>query len=160
MPRISEDECFLSIAKILSQRSTCKRRQYGSVIVKYPKNSKRARLVAAGYNGAASGLPNCSDSLEDCFRKKNNMHHNTDYSECVSTHSELNSCLQAGNRIDDTCVLYLYGFDLESNKEVDNPTPCQGCQNALRNVGITKYVNNKGSHILPMNIGIFSQECG
>lgn len=160
MSRISENECFLQIAKIMSKRSTCKRRCYGSVIVKYPHGSKRAKIVSVSYNGSPAGTPNCSDNPEDCIRKKNNIAHNTDYTFCSSVHSEINACLQAGERLDPSCVLYLYGFDLETNEEVKNPTPCKNCIAAMLNVGISKYINNAGEHFLQKNIGIYSGGCG
>lgn len=159
MPRISEQECFLEIAKTFSRRSTCKRRNYGAVIVKYPKWRKRGILISGGYNGSAATRPNCCDIPGDCHREKQNMTHNTDYTNCVSTHAETNACLQGGDRIDNTCVLYLYGFDLKTNTEVDCPTPCHLCTAALLNVGITKYVNNKGEHIIERK-EIHSGGCG
>ncbi len=155
MPRISEQECFLEIAKAFSKRSTCKRRNYGAVIVKYPKWRKRGILVSGGYNGSPVNRPNCCDILGDCHRTKQKVEHNTDYSNCVSTHAELNCCLQGGNNIDDTCVLYLYGFDLIENKEIDNPSPCHLCTSALLNVGVNKYINNTGEYIIE-KINVFS----
>lgn len=159
MSRISENECFLQIAKIISQRSTCRRRQYGSVIVKYFPGIKRGRLISVGYNANPAGLPNCSDITNDCFRIKNKVKHNENYvsSDCKSLHSELNACLHVGmERVDKNCVLYLYGFDLETNKEVINPTPCFHCSGVLRNLDIRKYINNTGEHCLEKNMGIFS----
>lgn len=53
--RISKDNYYLGIARAVSMRSTCLRRQYGAIIV------KNDRIVSTGYNGAAIGEPNCCD---------------------------------------------------------------------------------------------------
>ena len=49
---------YLAFATLVSQRSTCSRLRVGTVItsVDYRK------VLAIGYNGNASGLPNCCDS--------------------------------------------------------------------------------------------------
>lgn len=43
-PRISKDDYYLDIAKTVSVRSTCLRRQYGAVVV------KDDRIIATGYS--------------------------------------------------------------------------------------------------------------
>ena len=47
--RICKTEYYLGIAKAVSMRSTCLRRQYGAVIVKDDE------IIATGYNGAPRG---------------------------------------------------------------------------------------------------------
>ncbi|HOT05791.1 MAG TPA: deaminase, partial [Atribacter sp.] len=44
------DEYFMSIAELVSTRSTCLRRKVGAVLV------LDRRILATGYNGAPSGL--------------------------------------------------------------------------------------------------------
>ena len=120
-------------------------------------------ILSSGYNGVASGLPNCSDSIQDCKRITENVPHNEKYtqSDCNAVHSEINACLQAGReRLGKDCVLYLSGFDLIENKEVVDPKPCKNCENIMRNMGIERYVNNTGEHFLEKNMGIFSGRCG
>jgi dCMP deaminase len=149
--RISKDECFLEITKVIRKRSTCKRRQYASLIVKYTNEGKQGFILSSGYNGQASGLPNCSDRMENCKRIQNNVPHGKNYSQsdCNSIHSEMNACLQAGRwQIDKDCILYLSGFDLITNTEIDDPTPCKLCEGVMRNMGIVKYINNTGEHFL------------
>lgn len=53
-------EIYLSLAFALAERSSCKRLKVGTVItsVDYRK------VLAVGYNGNASGLPNCCDRDE------------------------------------------------------------------------------------------------
>jgi len=51
--RLSLDEYFMEIAKVVKKRSTCLRRQVGAVLV------KDKRIIATGCNGAPSGLEHC-----------------------------------------------------------------------------------------------------
>lgn len=51
------EHIYMSLAKILSLRSTCSRRQVGCVITSHDYR----RVLSVGYNGNASGLPNECD---------------------------------------------------------------------------------------------------
>ena len=53
--RISREAMFKSIVTILSERSTCTRRQVGALLI------RDNRIIAMGYNGSPSGLPHCED---------------------------------------------------------------------------------------------------
>jgi deoxycytidylate deaminase len=53
--RPSWDEYFMDITHLVSKRSTCLRRQVGSVLVKDKK------ILATGYNGAPSRIEHCLD---------------------------------------------------------------------------------------------------
>ena len=53
--RVSWDEYFEAIARIVSSRSTCPRKQVGAVIV------VDKRILATGYNGSRKGEAHCSD---------------------------------------------------------------------------------------------------
>ncbi|MDL1972667.1 MAG: cytidine deaminase, partial [Deltaproteobacteria bacterium] len=55
MPRPSWDEYFMSIARLVAERSTCLRRKVGAILV------KEKRILTTGYNGAPSGLAHCLD---------------------------------------------------------------------------------------------------
>jgi dCMP deaminase len=57
-PRPSFEELYLSLAFGMSQRSTCVRLQVGTVIT----STDYRQVLAVGYNGNASGLPNRCDS--------------------------------------------------------------------------------------------------
>lgn len=50
------DTYYLNLARAVSTRGTCIRRQVGCVLV-----DSRRRILAAGYNGSASGAPHCSE---------------------------------------------------------------------------------------------------
>lgn len=60
--RISKTEYYLNIARAVSKRSTCLRRQYGCVIV------KNDEIIATGYNGSPRGTDNCCD-IGWCYRE-------------------------------------------------------------------------------------------
>ena len=60
--RPSWDEYFLSIAKLVSRRSTCLRRSVGAILV------KDKRILATGYNGAPSNIQHCEKT--GCLREK------------------------------------------------------------------------------------------
>lgn len=55
MSRKDWDDYFFDIARIVSTRATCPRKQVGCVIV----NNKR--ILATGYNGAPEGSEHCTD---------------------------------------------------------------------------------------------------
>ena len=50
------DEYFLSIAELVSKRSTCLRRSVGALVV------KDRRILATGYNGTPSGITHCEET--------------------------------------------------------------------------------------------------
>ena len=52
--RPSFDEYFMTIAKSVSLRSSCIRRQIGAIIV------KDHRIISTGYNGTPRGIKNCA----------------------------------------------------------------------------------------------------
>ncbi len=58
--RPSFEEIYLKLAKTLAQRATCKRMCVGTVIT----SDDFRKVLAVGYNGNASGLPNTCDSDE------------------------------------------------------------------------------------------------
>ncbi len=55
--RPSFEHIYLALARILAQRSTCKRLQVGTVIT----STDFRKVLAVGYNGNATGLPNTCD---------------------------------------------------------------------------------------------------
>jgi dCMP deaminase len=58
--RPSFPEVYLQFAEIIATRSTCKRLQVGTVIT----SPDYRKVIALGYNGNATGLPNTCDSDE------------------------------------------------------------------------------------------------
>lgn len=122
--RPCKEEYYMNIAKAVSQRSTCLRRQYGAVIV------KNDRIIATGYNGAPRGYDNCCD-LDDCPRKTENVPHGQQYERCKAVHAEENALLSAGREAAGA-TLYLYGYDQELEKEILG-VPCMMCDRLIQN---------------------------
>jgi dCMP deaminase len=58
--RPSFETIYMSLAHLLAQRSTCKRLKVGTVIT----TTDYRKVIAVGYNGNASGLPNTCDREE------------------------------------------------------------------------------------------------
>lgn len=58
--RPSFEVIYSKLALVMAKRSTCKRLQVGTVITSLDYR----KVLAVGYNGNASGLPNCCDSDE------------------------------------------------------------------------------------------------
>jgi len=107
--RISRDQCYLKIAEVVAQRSTCLRLKVGAVI------TKDNRIIATGYNGAPKGMPHCDE--ETC---------NPYVDHCRATvHAELNALLFAGREAQ--------GATLYVTHE-----PCMNCALAIINSGIKR----------------------
>lgn len=130
MTRISKREYYLAIARAVSLRSTCLRRQYGAVIV------KDDMIIATGYNGSARGEPNCCD-VGECWREINHIPHGERYEACVAVHAEDNAISQAGRK-SIGATLYLAGF--ENGKPIE-ATPCLMCQRKIKNAGIKEVIS-------------------
>lgn len=112
--RASWDEYFMSIAQVVSSRSTCDRKLVGAVIV------RDKTILATGYNGSIGGLPHCSE-----------VGHLIENGHCVATiHAEQNAILQAAKN----------GVYLDKAMIYITASPCWSCFKSLANVGIQKIV--------------------
>lgn len=121
---------YLNIAKAVSKRSTCLRRQYGAIIV------KNDEIIATGYNGAARGEPNCCDEGV-CWREANGIPHGEQYEKCVAVHAEQNAIISAARRDMIGSTIYLYG---QENGKAISATPCEICAKMIKNAGIENVV--------------------
>ena len=81
--RITKDKCYLGMALILAQRSTCLDKQVGCIITNI-----KDEIIASGYNGAPRGQIHCIDT-KICLAKKFGS---KDF--CPSAHAEQNALLQ------------------------------------------------------------------
>ena len=121
MSRIDWDTYFMEIAKLVSKRSTCLRRQVGAVIV------KNNRILATGYNGSPSGLQNCCDKGY-CLREKSKQGEDLDV--CMAVHSETNAILQCSK----------HGISCEDAIIYVTTFPCIHCMKAIINAGIKEII--------------------
>lgn len=132
--RPSKTNYYLDIAKTVSGRSTCNRRQYGAIIV------KDDRIISTGYNGSSRGDVNCCDEGV-CYREANGIPHGQQYEKCRAVHAEANAIINANPSDMVGATLYLAGF--ENGEVIANPQPCEMCSRLIANAQI-KNIITKG----------------
>lgn len=117
MSRPSWDKYFMEIAKQVSTRSTCARKNVGAVIV------KDKQILSTGYNGSISGLDHCDDAghlIED--------------GHCIRTvHAEANAIIQAAK----------HGIAIDGSYIYVNASPCFSCFKMIANAGIKHIFYNE-----------------
>ena len=120
------DEYFLDIAKLVSRRSSCRRRSVGAVLV------REKRILATGYNGAPTGLRHCLDL--GCLREQNNVPSGERHELCRGLHAEQNSIIQAA----------LHGVSVKEATLYCTNHPCVICAKMIINAGIVRIVIRDG----------------
>ena len=108
----SWDEYFLYIAMAAAERSTCRRRKVGAVIV-----DRKNRISGTGYNGSAPGMPHCEP-----------YHCNEENNCLITIHAEINALLNCNKSDLEGCTIYT------------TSQPCLNCLKAIRQAGIVKVV--------------------
>jgi len=122
MPRPSWDEYFMKICDVVAERSTCKRHNFGAVIV------RDKRLLATGYNGAPRGLPHCLEL--GCLRDELGIASGTHHEICRGVHAEQNAIIQCA----------LHGVSSKDSTMYVNGIPCKICAKIIINAGINRVV--------------------
>lgn len=113
MNRMSWDEYFMEITKLVASRSTCDRALVGCVLV----NSDN-RIVSTGYNGSVAGNPHCDD-----------VGHTMREGHCIATiHAEMNALLYCAKE----------GISVAGCKAYVTHFPCLNCTKALIQSGISE----------------------
>ena len=125
--RVDKINYYLDIAETTSERSTCLKRRYGSIIV------KNDSIISTGFNGSPRGMASCLDTNR-CMRE--NAERGTDYSSCCAVHSEQNSIIHASRDQMIDSDLYLVGIEQKSGEYVKNAEPCSLCKRFIINSGI------------------------
>ncbi len=120
------DEYFLGIADLISERSTCLRRQVGALIV------KNKRILTTGYNGTPSGITHCE--VTGCLRDKLKVPSGERHELCRGLHAEQNAIIQAA----------LHGVDIHGAVLYCTNQPCSICAKMLINAGIKEIVMQAG----------------
>jgi dCMP deaminase len=120
--RPSWDEYFMTIARQVSERSTCTRRHCGAVIV------KDRRMLATGYNGTPKGLRHCEEV--GCLREKLGVASGVNHELCRGIHAEQNAIIQAA----------LHGVAMDGSSIYTTHQPCVQCAKMLINAGVTEIV--------------------
>lgn len=120
--RVSWNEYFMNLAKMVASRGTCDRAYVGCVLV----NSDN-RIVSTGYNGSVSGNPHCDE-----------VGHTMRDGHCIATiHAEMNAllyCAKEGIKVSG-CKCYVTHF------------PCLNCTKALIQAGISEIYYEEGYRI-------------
>jgi dCMP deaminase len=123
------NDYFLGIAKAVSARGDCVRRQVGCVIVSADK-----RVVSVGYNGVRPGLPGCLDGA--CPRATSNVNAGVAYDGgpgyCISSHAEASA------------LLYADYSRLAGGAAYITDEPCYGCRKLLSAVPIKRTIWPEG----------------
>ena len=115
--RLEVDEYFLQIAKLVAERSTCRRRKVGCVLV-----DSSNHIVATGYNGVPSGFTHCLDVPCEGASSPSGQ----DLDKCLAVHAEVNAFLQLTST--DELTAYL------------STTPCFTCAKMICNSNVKRIV--------------------
>ncbi|PKO14512.1 deaminase [candidate division BRC1 bacterium HGW-BRC1-1] len=103
---------FMSIAREVSTRSTCGRKNVGALIVR-DKN-----ILSTGYNGSIRGMPHCDE-----------VGHDMRDGHCVRTvHAEANAIIQAAR----------HGVRIDAADIYTTASPCWECFKLIINAGIIR----------------------
>ncbi len=120
--RPSWDQYFMDIAKVAATRSNCSRRQVAAVLV------RDCRIISTGYNGTPRGVRNCSDG--GCPRCSSDTPSGTNLAQCLCSHAEENSIVQAA----------YHGIAVKGATLYTTFSPCLLCAKMIINAGIVEVV--------------------
>lgn len=110
--RITREQMFTDIIKVLAQRSTCGHKRVGAVL------AQDNRIISTGYNGPPKGSPHC----DDVGCKVENR-------ACIRTvHAEANVIAFAAR----------HGIATEGSTLYTTASPCFTCAKLLINAGIAE----------------------
>lgn len=125
--RPSFQRIYLELAFMLAKRSTCKRLNVGTVIT----STDYRKVLAVGYNGNASGLPNRCDRDE--------------LGNCGCLHSEENAVINCDSPRQTEKVVFVTHM------------PCVACAKRLINLGGVKKVYYCKEYRLRHSIDLFRE---
>lgn len=129
--RPSWDEYFLSIAQVISRRSTCLRRTYGAVI------TNNNIIISTGYNGSPCGAVNCCDSGY-CQRDALAVPKGERYELCEAVHAEQNAVINGDPVKMAGGTIYVAGFNADGT--LASGEPCLICRRMIANARIKRVV--------------------
>ena len=117
---------FIEVAKLISRKSSCARRQTGAVIV------KDNMIVSTGYNGTPRNVKNCNEG--GCARCNSpEVKSGSNLGECLCVHAEENAIVQAAYQ----------GIGTKGASLFTTLCPCLYCAKSIVNAGIKKVFYNK-----------------
>ena len=116
--RPSIDTTMMVVAKALSKRATCARREVGCVLT-----DNKSRILSTGYNGVARGQKHCTDTPCAGAHLESGKGHDV----CEAIHAEQNALLQCANTdMIETCYT--------------TTAPCVACTKLLLNTECKRIV--------------------
>ncbi|MBM4352295.1 MAG: dCMP deaminase family protein [Deltaproteobacteria bacterium] len=124
LPRMSWDDYFMGIAGVVAGRGDCVKRRVAAIIV------RERRIIATGYNGTPRGTVNCGQG--GCPRCASFVKSGTNLGECLCSHAEENSLIQAA----------LHGISVKGAALYSTCSPCLLCTKMIINSGIAQVVFN------------------
>jgi dCMP deaminase len=122
--RLTRDEYYMSLAFAAAARANCTGRRVGAVLV------KDDRVIATGYNGTPTGMPNCLDGGCRRCADREQFASGTAYDLCICVHAEANAVLAAGRFGASTDRAVIYSTD----------QPCFACSKELIQAGVSEVV--------------------
>lgn len=122
MARLSWDEYFMRITKLVAERSTCLRSRVGAIIV------KQRHILATGYNGAPRGIQHCDQA--GCLREKLKIASGQRHELCRGIHAEQNAIIQAA----------AFGVSIAGSTIYSTHHPCVVCSKMIINARIDRIV--------------------
>ena len=122
MQRSGWNDYFMKFAQLAAERSTCKRRHVGAVLV------KNNQVIATGYNGAPVKLKHCDEV--GCIREKMNIPSGQRHELCRGVHAEANVIIQAAR----------HGAGCDNATLYVTHSPCSACAKMIVNAGIGRVV--------------------
>ncbi len=125
--RPSFESIYMSLAFSLARRSTCKRLQVGTVIT----STDFRKVLAVGYNGNATGLPNTCDRDEA--------------GSCGCLHSEENAVINCDSPRHIEKIVFVTHL------------PCAACAKRLINLGQVRRVLYAQEYRLRDSLALFEQ---
>lgn len=120
--RPTVDEYFCKMAKLISSRSTCTRRQVGAVLV------REKQVVSTGYNGSPRNMPHCNEI--GCLRDELGIESGTKLEVCRAVHAEQNAIIQCA----------VHGKASRNSTLYVTISPCKICARMITNAEIDRVV--------------------
>jgi dCMP deaminase len=152
MTRLSWDDTWIDVAKVMARRSLCSRDQVGAVIV-----SKTERIVSSGYNGPPAGfihhnLP-CINWCPRAEIAQTDVQHGLmlDYSDCPALHAEANALSVCERTVREGGTIYVTSH------------MCMGCAKLVANSGLETVVVSPSAEFTHRNADAsysFLESCG
>ena len=108
-------EYYMGIAMAVRRRANCIGNRVGAILV------VDNHIVATGYNGTPSGLPNCDEGGCERCAKREEYQSGEAYDLCICVHAEQNAVLMAAR----------FGIKVAGALCYSTMRPCLGCTKEL-----------------------------